>query len=210
MQRSDFHYDLPAELIAQEPLSDRTASRMLAVDGVTGRFSDQHFSALPDLLRDGDLLVLNDTRVIPARLRGRKASGGRVEILIERITSETTALAQVRASKTPRSGGVLQLADTEAVVRGRNGAIFVLDFASSVHALLESAGEVPLPPYIERAPADEDAERYQTVYASDPGAVAAPTAAVAATTGGLLQRPDRRARGLRGRWALKPPMTFLC
>jgi S-adenosylmethionine:tRNA ribosyltransferase-isomerase len=176
MRRSDFHYDLPPELIAQTPLPNRAASRLLVLDGPTGQLTDDRFAALPTYLQAGDLLVLNDTRVIPARLRGHKASGGRVEVLIERITGDTTALAQVRASKSPGSGGVLRLAGAEAVVTGRHGEFFELEFDCSVEALLGAAGEIPLPPYIDRPPAADDAERYQTVYAADPGAVAAPTA----------------------------------
>ncbi|HEY5624406.1 MAG TPA: tRNA preQ1(34) S-adenosylmethionine ribosyltransferase-isomerase QueA [Gammaproteobacteria bacterium] len=194
MRRSDFHYDLPGELIAQAPLPDRTASRLLVLDGATGRLRDDRFSALRDYMHEGDLLVLNDTRVIPARLRGHKASGGRVEVLIERITGETRALAQVRASKSPGSGSVLHLAGADAVVTGRCGAFFELEFDRPVEALLDRAGEIPLPPYIERPPQAEDAERYQTIYAADPGAVAAPTAGLHFDDG-MLARLEQQGVG---------------
>ncbi len=176
MERSAFNYDLPRELIAQHPLAERTASRLLALDGATGDVSDHLFSDLPRLLRQGDLLILNDTRVMPARLRGRKSSGGHVEMLIERITGDATVLAQVRASKSPKSGAELELSGARVLVEGRDGEFFKLRFDRPVEPHLEAAGEIPLPPYIDRPPADEDEERYQTVYASDPGAVAAPTA----------------------------------
>lgn len=174
MRISDFDYELPAELIARHPPARRRDSRLLDVgqDGL----ADRSFADLPGLLRAGDLLVLNDTRVIPARLRGRKESGGRVEILVERITESHCALAHVRASKSPRPGTRILLDEAEAVVTGREGELFALEFDSPVMALLERIGEVPLPPYIERPTDAADADRYQTVYARDPGAVAAPTA----------------------------------
>ncbi len=176
MERRAFNYDLPRELIAQQPLARRTASRLLALDGATGEISDQLFSDLPRLLQPGDLLILNDTRVMPARLRGRKSSGGQVEALIERVTGDTTALAQIRASKSPKPGSELELGGARVVVEGREGEFFRLSFDRPVAPHLETAGEIPLPPYIERSPADEDRDRYQTVYAADAGAVAAPTA----------------------------------
>jgi len=177
MDRSAFHFELPPELIAQEPLPDRTGSRLLVLDGASGRCRDRRFPALVELLRSGDLLVLNDTRVIPARLHGHKTSGGRVEILIERVTGPTTALAQVRASKTPRPGSEIHLSG-DAVVRveGRAAEFFELRFDQDLEPYLSEHGEVPLPPYIERAPTTADDERYQTVFAREPGAVAAPTA----------------------------------
>ncbi len=177
MDRIAFHFELPQELIAQEPLPDRTGSRLLVLDGASGRCRDRRFPALAELLRSGDLLVLNDTRVIPARLHGRKASGGRVEILIERVTGPTTALAQVRASKTPRPGSEIHLAGDGVVrVEGRAAEFFELRFDQDLEPYLSEHGEVPLPPYIERAPTTADDERYQTVFAREPGAVAAPTA----------------------------------
>ena len=182
MRVADFQYDLPDEQIAQYPLGERSASRLLVVDGGRDARSDRVFRELPSLLEPGDLLVFNDTRVFPARLHGRKRdTGGRIEVLIERLHEDGRgALAQVRASKSPRQGAVLELADgaLAATVTGRRDDLFLLDFGPGEPLLqrLERCGEVPLPPYIERAPEDADSERYQTVYARQPGAVAAPTA----------------------------------
>jgi S-adenosylmethionine:tRNA ribosyltransferase-isomerase len=174
MQIDDFNFSLPGELIAQYPAPERRASRLLEL-GDTVR--DLHFSDLPLLLNAGDLLVFNDTRVIPARLAARKETGGRAEILIERITGANSALAHIRASKTPKVGSKLLLAnDVEAVVDGRDGEFFVLTFTEAVLPFLEASGEIPLPPYLNRPAEADDIERYQTVYAKDPGAVAAPTA----------------------------------
>jgi S-adenosylmethionine:tRNA ribosyltransferase-isomerase len=178
MQRSDFAFDLPPELIAQTPLAERAASRMLCLDR-RGALADRRFDALPELLAPGDLLVLNDTRVIPARLLGRKDSGGRVEVLVERVLDARRVLAQVRASKTPRAGALLHLEGAvDARVLGREDEFFVLELAGDEDALsqLERYGHMPLPPYIARADVPADRERYQTVYARTPGAVAAPTA----------------------------------
>ncbi len=179
MKLDEFDYPLPAELIAQHPLPERGASRMMHVDGTARSIRDGWFRELPSLLRPGDLLVFNDTRVIRARLRGRKASGGQVEVLVERILDEREVLAQVRASKTPKPGSFLELAGgLVAEVLGRERDFFRLRFPEGEHvlALLDRHGEVPLPPYIERAVAGEDDSRYQTVYADRPGSVAAPTA----------------------------------
>ena len=179
MRRSDFHYDLPGELIAQHPLPERTASRLLVLDGRSGALADRRFADIEALLAPGDLLVLNDTRVIPARLHGRKATGGRVEVLVERITGEHEALAHVRASKAPRQGMRLLLeGDIVAEVAGREDDLFRLRFAGkeALVDLLERHGHMPLPPYIARADETADRERYQTVFAARPGAVAAPTA----------------------------------
>ncbi|BAZ93920.1 S-adenosylmethionine-tRNA ribosyltransferase-isomerase [Thiohalobacter thiocyanaticus] len=179
MQRSDFHYLLPSQLIAQSPLAERGGSRLLVLDGASGRCRDAGFAGLPDYLRPGDLLVINDTRVIPARLHGTKASGGRVEVLIERVVDARTALAHVRASKSPKPGGRLQLeAGLEVEVLDREGELFRLRFPTgrTVMEWLEVHGHVPLPPYIQRPDAAEDRERYQTLFARVPGAVAAPTA----------------------------------
>jgi len=174
MQISDFDYALPDELIARYPAAERRASRLLEVGA---EVADLQFADLPSRLGPGDLLVFNDTRVIPARLAAVKDTGGRAEILIERIESERCALAQVRASKSPKKGGRLRLAGgEEIVVTGRDDEFFVLDFPQPVLQILESAGEVPLPPYLGRDAEPDDTERYQTVYAKDPGAVAAPTA----------------------------------
>jgi S-adenosylmethionine:tRNA ribosyltransferase-isomerase len=175
---SDFDYELPPELIAQHPPRERTASRLLHVDS-EGALHDRRFPEIVDLVRPGDLLVANDTRVIKARLHGRKDTGGEVEVLVERVLDAHRALVMVRASKTPREGRSLLLADgaIEAVVRGRHGEFFELEFPSGeVLDLLAKHGEVPLPPYITHEAVDEDEGRYQTVYAREPGAVAAPTA----------------------------------
>jgi S-adenosylmethionine:tRNA ribosyltransferase-isomerase len=192
---SDFDYELPDALIAKHPAVERRASRLLAVGA---SLIDHRFSELPDLLRAGDLLVFNDTRVIPARLAARKASGGRAEILIERILSERQALAHVRASKSPRRGSSLLLADdVEAIVTAREGALFALTFSVGVAELLDSQGEIPLPPYLHRGAEADDIERYQTVYAKDPGAVAAPTAGLHFDRQML---DDTLAAGVRHAW----------
>jgi len=173
---SDFDYDLPAELIAQAPAAQRGGSRLLHLDSA-GDLHDRQFADLAGLLRPGDLLVFNDTRVIKARLAAQKASGGKVEVLIERITEPTKALAHVRASKSPGPGMTLRLANAfEAVVLGRQGELFELQFPAPVLDLLEAHGATPLPPYITHAADASDDTRYQTVYARAPGAVAAPTA----------------------------------
>ena len=175
MERTEFHYDLPAELIAQRPLPERSASRLLVVGGDS--LEDRRFADLPRLLRAGDLLVLNDTRVIRARLRGRKSTGGRVEMLLERVTGARTATAQIKSSRSPRDGAELCLANGSiARVLGRHGPLFRLEFNTDIEPLLQAQGEVPLPPYIRRNAAPEDRARYQTVYARDDGSVAAPTA----------------------------------
>jgi len=180
LKKSDFHYDLPAELIAQAPLPERSASRLLLVPPGAAPFEDRHVRDLPDLLREGDLLVFNDTRVIPARLFGHKAgSGGRVEILIERLLPGNEARAQVGASKPLRPGGRIELdAGGEAEVLGRDGEFYHLRFVvdGALESWLLHAGRLPLPPYIRREPGADDDERYQTVFAREVGAVAAPTA----------------------------------
>ncbi len=177
MQRTDFHFELPEALIAQQPTTERAGSRLLTLDGVSGELADRQFPELLDLLRPGDLLVFNDTRVIPARLFGRKESGGQVEVLVERITGECEVLAHVRASKSPKAGSRLTLEESvEVEVLGRDGPLFVLRFSAPVLGLLKQYGRMPLPPYIDREAAEADSERYQTVYAKKEGAVAAPTA----------------------------------
>ena len=179
MRKSDFQYSLPQELIAQYPVSPRTASRLLTLDGVSGAMRDLRFTDLFTQLQAGDLLVFNDTRVIPARLFGHKDSGGRIEILIERVLNAHSVLAQVRASKPPKPGQMLALqGDIMAEVKRRDGEFYELTFDRDipVTTILEDIGHVPLPPYIERADAAADRERYQTVYARHRGAVAAPTA----------------------------------
>ncbi|HEX6634742.1 MAG TPA: tRNA preQ1(34) S-adenosylmethionine ribosyltransferase-isomerase QueA [Usitatibacter sp.] len=178
MHLSDFDYVLPPELIAQHPAAERAASRLLHLDGRTGEMRDRMFRDLVDLVDAKDLLVFNDTKVIKARLRGRKETGGEVEILVERILDPSRALAHVRASKTPKPGRQIRLARGGVVeVLGREGELFELLFLDGpVLDVLEAWGEVPLPPYIGHAPEADDERRYQTVYARAPGAVAAPTA----------------------------------
>ena len=177
MQASDFDYSLPHELIAQYPTEERGASRLLVVDSKANSLVDRRFSDLPSFLNKGDLLVFNDTRVIRARLFGSKDTGGRIEILIERILSDTTALAQVRASKSPQLNTSLILAGgNSAKVIGRDDDFYSLEFELPIAPFLEEHGEVPLPPYLNRDAEPPDLERYQTVYARYDGAVAAPTA----------------------------------
>ena len=176
MRLSDFQYELPEALIAQRPLERRSASRLLYLPA-QGALEDHLFTSLTGLLRPGDLLVFNDTRVVPARLHGSKASGGRVEVLIERLVSENEALAHVRASKSPKAGGELQIGAAKVEVVGREGELFRLRSAETGFAeLMQREGHMPLPPYIRREDDASDGERYQTVYAERPGAVAAPTA----------------------------------
>ena len=179
MKKSDFDFDLPPELIAQAPLPERSASRLLLLDVPAQSRQDRMFRELPGLLRPGDLLVFNDTRVLPARLYGRKDTGGAVEILIERVTGAHEAVVQLGVSKKPKEGGRIELADgSHATVLGRDEGFFRLRFEAPepLEKLLLKLGEMPLPPYIERHADAGDMERYQTVYAREPGAVAAPTA----------------------------------
>lgn len=179
LKKSDFHYELPEALIAQAPLAERSASRLLIVPPAPAALQDRHVRDLPDLLQPGDLLVFNDTRVIPARLFGQKASGGRGEILIERLLGAQQARAQIGASKSPKAGGRIALdAGGEAEVLGRDGEFYVLRFEvpEPLEQWLLHAGRLPLPPYIRREPGLDDRERYQTVFAKETGAVAAPTA----------------------------------
>ena len=176
---ADFDFELPTRLIAQHPLAERSASRLLHVAG--GMLADRKIRDLPDLLRSDDLLVFNDTRVIKARFYGQKASGGQIEVLVERIVTPARAVAMVRASKSPKKGGRLALAEAfECTVAGREGEFFVLDLDPETGddwwQLAERHGRLPLPPYIEHAADAADEERYQTVYSKTPGAVAAPTA----------------------------------
>jgi S-adenosylmethionine:tRNA ribosyltransferase-isomerase len=186
MQRTEFHYDLPPELIAQHPLPGRSDSRLLCLDGATGRVTHRRFPDLLDLLRPDDLLVFNNTRVIPARLWGRKETGGRLEILVERITGSHEALVHIRCSKSPRPGTRLCLsAQAEEapgiyrlVVTGREDDLFRVssEGGPAITVILQAIGHMPLPPYIQRGDEGVDQERYQTVYAKRDGAVAAPTA----------------------------------
>lgn len=179
MLKSDFYYCLSPDLVAQTPLAERTASRLLCLDGETGRIDDRRFTDLPALLRRGDLLVFNNTRVIPARLFGAKDTGGRIELLVERVLDDHRALVQCRASKPPKPGQRLHLdGGVQARVMARNGEFYEIGFdaAEPLMEVLERIGHIPLPPYITRPDAREDRERYQTVFARAPGAVAAPTA----------------------------------
>ena len=177
MRLADFDYELPSELIAQHPSKARTASRLLHLDGASGALRDCAFADLPGLVDARDVLVLNDTRVIKARLRGHKSTGGRVELFVERITGEREALALSHSGHPLKPGHRLSVGDGVAVeVLGREADLVRVRFAEPVAALLERCGSVPLPPYITHTPGAEDAERYQTVYAERPGAVAAPTA----------------------------------
>ena len=180
MRKSDFHYELDEALIAQKPLAERRASRMLCLDGASGRVEDKMFADLPTLLRQGDLLVFNDTRVMPARLFGHKASGGRIEMLVERVLCDHAVLAHIRASKAPKPGGEMVLdGGVRCRVTAREDDLFVVAFAEDagpVADILARVGHMPLPPYIARVDQLEDRERYQTVFARRTGAVAAPTA----------------------------------
>ncbi|HUL97678.1 MAG TPA: tRNA preQ1(34) S-adenosylmethionine ribosyltransferase-isomerase QueA [Usitatibacter sp.] len=176
MRLADFDYELPPELIAQHPGAERSASRLLHLDGRTGAIEDLRFTEIVGLIAPGDLLVVNDTRVIKARLHGRKDSGGEVEILVERVLDAHRALAQVRASKPPKPGRTIAVGASELRVVARQGDFYELEFADGVFATLDAHGEVPLPPYITHAAGAGDEARYQTVYARAPGAVAAPTA----------------------------------
>ncbi|WP_434984398.1 tRNA preQ1(34) S-adenosylmethionine ribosyltransferase-isomerase QueA [Vreelandella zhaodongensis] len=179
MQRADFHFELPDELIARYPSEQRSDCRLLCVDGQSGALEHRRFPDLLELLEPGDLLVFNDTRVIPARLHGHKASGGKVEMLLERPLDSHRGLAHIRSSKSPKPGTELIFeGDIHAVVEGRREALFELRFLGDTPmiALLEKHGHMPLPPYITRDDELSDRERYQTVYARRDGAVAAPTA----------------------------------
>lgn len=179
MKLTDFRFELPPELIAQFPMPDRTASRLLALDGTSGEWQDYAFRDLLKLLNPEDLLVFNNTKVIPARLLGQKETGGKVEVLIERILDEHRVLAHLRSSKSPQAGRRLVLEQQlDVEVLGRQGELFELQFhhPEDITQLLQRYGRMPLPPYIDREVAPEDNDRYQTVYAEQAGAVAAPTA----------------------------------
>jgi len=180
MQLRDFHFDLPEELIAHYPPAKRTDSRLLCLDRESGGIRHRQFPDLLDELKPEDLVVFNDTRVIPARLFGRKQTGGQVEVLLERVTGETTAIAQIKASKSPRPGTTLIFetpeAQVTAEVTGREDNFYSLTFSIPVMMISEAVGHMPLPPYIRREDELSDRERYQTVYSEKKGAVAAPTA----------------------------------
>jgi S-adenosylmethionine:tRNA ribosyltransferase-isomerase len=180
MKKSDFNYLLPDALIAQKPLAERDASRLLCMDRDTGEITDRLFTDFIDLIQPDDLLVFNNTKVIPARLFGTKQSGGKVEILIERIVDDHHAIAHVKASKSSKPGTLIKLDEGyQCVVQGRADDLFELEFADvNLLWLLEKIGHIPLPPYITRADDESDLTRYQTVFATESGAVAAPTASL--------------------------------
>jgi S-adenosylmethionine:tRNA ribosyltransferase-isomerase len=173
---SEFDYELPTELIAQHPIPQRSASRLLHLDGKTGAIADLAFTDFPSLVGEEDAVVLNDTRVVKARLAGRKSSGGKIELFVERALGSHEALALIRASHPPAAGSQVSIENVPVNIEGREGELYKVRFLESIDAVLERFGAVPLPPYIRHAPQAEDAERYQTVYAAVPGAVAAPTA----------------------------------
>jgi S-adenosylmethionine:tRNA ribosyltransferase-isomerase len=193
MRVSEFDYTLPPELIAQHPATHRTASRLLHL-AADGTIADLAFADLPRLVDERDAVVLNDTRVIKARLFGAKPSGGRVEIFVERLLGTQEALALMRAGHSPRPGTEVRIGDAVATVEGREGDLYRLRFSQDIEPLLERHGSVPLPPYITHTPDAEDAERYQTVYASRPGAVAAPTAGLHFDEAMLQRLRERGAR----------------
>ncbi len=179
MRVSDFSFDLPSELIARFPKADRTGSRLMLLEGDSGAITDLGFKDILAQLNAGDLLVFNNTRVIPARMFGQKSSGGKIEVLVERLIDKNTVLAHIRASKSPKVGAELLLeGKVKATMVARHGPLFELKFKGeqSVLSILDDIGHMPLPPYIDRPDEDSDRERYQTVYNEKPGAVAAPTA----------------------------------
>lgn len=197
MKTSDFHFDLPQELIAQYPPEERTSSRLLCVNSESGRAHIQHkaFKDILDEVESGDLMVFNNTRVIPARLFGEKESGGKLEVLIERMTGADTALAHMKSSRSPKPGSTITLEGLKVSVEGRQDALFELKFHLGADQdlvyWLEQVGHMPLPPYMEREDEDSDRERYQTVYNEKPGAVAAPTAGLHFDDALLQQLKDK-------------------
>jgi S-adenosylmethionine:tRNA ribosyltransferase-isomerase len=188
---SEFDYELPPELIAQHPVPQRSASRLLHLDAATGTLQDLKFGDLPLLIEQDDVLVLNDTRVVKARLAGRKSSGGKIELFIERALDEREALALIKASHPPAPGSEVFIGKVAVKVEAREGELYRVRFSQDIHGVLERFGAVPLPPYIRHAPQAEDAERYQTVYAKVPGAVAAPTAGLHFDDG-MLKKLERK------------------
>ena len=197
MKLADFHFDLPKNLIAQYPTPNRSDSRLLVLDARSDEFTDRNFTDIADMIEPGDLLVMNNTRVIPARLYGVKDTGGQVEVLLERIISDHEILAQVRASKPPKPGTRLNFSQSySAEVLERQAPFYRLRFSGeqSVLAVLDAIGQIPLPPYIERADEQADRDRYQTVYAKQAGAVAAPTAGLHFTQALLTQLQNKGVR----------------
>jgi len=192
MRLSDFAFDLPDELIARHPLAERRGSRLLCLNGPSGELSHRRFVDLLEYLQPGDLMVFNNTRVIPARLFGRKETGGQLEVLVERVLDEYRVLAHIRSSKSPKPGSKILLeGDASAEMVARHAALFELRFAEPVLPLLDRVGHMPLPPYIDRADDSADRERYQTVYAKRQGAVAAPTAGLHFDAGMLQAIRDK-------------------
>ena len=185
MKRSDFNFDLPEHLIAQFPEKNRTASRLLTVNKQNKTFSDKKFTDILELIHPGDLLVFNNTKVIPARLFGNKSTGGKIELLIEKIISQNVFMSKIRSSKSPQIDSILKIGTDhqkspgfDVKVVGRDNDLFELSLQTeeNIYSLLETYGHMPLPPYVKREDKKEDFTRYQTVYAKKPGAVAAPTA----------------------------------
>jgi S-adenosylmethionine:tRNA ribosyltransferase-isomerase len=194
---SEFDYDLPPELIAQHPAPQRTASRLLHLNATTGSLRDLAFTDLPGFVDARDVVVLNDTRVVKARLTGRKQSGGKIELFVERTLGARDALALIKASHPPATGSEILVADIPISIEGRDGELYRVHFSQDIDGVLERFGAVPLPPYIRHAPDVEDTERYQTVYATQPGAVAAPTAGLHFDAATLKKIEDRGARIVR-------------
>jgi S-adenosylmethionine:tRNA ribosyltransferase-isomerase len=188
---SEFDYDLPPELVAQHPVPQRSASRLLHLDAASGTLQDLKFSDLPLLIEPNDALVLNDTRVVKARLAGRKSSGGKIELFIERALDKREALALIKASHPPAPGSELSIGKVAVKVEAREGELYRVRFSQDIDGVLERFGAVPLPPYIRHAPQADDVERYQTVYAKVPGAVAAPTAGLHFDEG-MLKKLERK------------------
>ena len=176
MQRTDFSFQLPEELIAKYPLAQRSKSRLLQLDGNTGQINHSAFENILQLVSPGDLIIFNDTRVVPARMQAVKESGGKAEILVERLLSETEALVHINASNKTRPGTKLYIGEYLVEVLGREDQFYLIRSTSALKEVMEALGEMPLPPYIDRAQEEDDKERYQTVYAKQDGAVAAPTA----------------------------------
>lgn len=199
MQRQDFYYELPDELIARYPTPERRESRLLVLDGDSGKVDHKQFPDLLGFLEPGDLMIFNDTRVIPARLYGQKETGGKIEILVERVLNRTDVLAHMRSSKSPKTGALIQLDSGITVsVIGRQHALFELRFLGELSAIevMEKIGHMPLPPYIDREDEINDRERYQTVYGANKGAVAAPTAGLHFDDGLLEQIRQKGCRQL--------------
>lgn len=207
MRVADFTFELPDELIARYPQAERSKCRLLSLDGISGELNHGIFTEVLNKLNPGDLLVFNDTRVIPARMFGRKASGGKIEVLVERMLDEHRVLAHVRASKAPKEGAELLLGEDESVkatMVARHDALFEIRFDDErdVLTILNQIGHMPLPPYIDRPDEESDRELYQTVYNDRPGAVAAPTA-----EGTLMSRCWRHCAKKAWKWPLSPCMS---